>query len=356
MGKKNRIRDYNIRVGEIKPGENNLITDISGVEVGHFTIKNGKINTGVTALLPHGGNIFRKKVMAVGHVINGFGKSTGLIQINELGTIETPIILTNTLSVGTAHQALVEYMLKENKDIGEATGTVNPVVLECNDQYLNDIRGLHIEKKHIFKALENTDKNFAEGAVGAGTGMSCYGLKGGIGSSSRKISLDGDGYHIGTLVLTNFGKKKDFLFDGIKAGKIITEIEKKNGRENVDSGEKEKGSIIIILATDIPSTERQLKRIAKRALVGLNRTGSFIANGSGEIVVAFSIANKVAHYQDNDFVESKKFNENEINRLFRASAEATEEAIYNSLITADTIEGRKERIRYSLREYIDNIL
>jgi len=356
VNKYKRIRDYGFQIGELATGKNNKITDIDGIKVGHNTLDDEHINTGVTAILPHSGNVFRKKVIAASHVINGFGKSTGLVQINELGTIETPIVLTNTLNVGIAHQAVVKKMISQNKDIGAKTGTVNPVILECNDQYLNDIRGLHIKEKDIFKALNNTGKNFLEGAVGAGKGMSCYGLKGGIGSSSRKFNFGDKDYHLGAIVLSNFGKKKDFFLDGIKAGKAIRRKDKEMGRKNSDLDKKEKGSIIIVLATDIPVSNRQLTRISKRALIGINRTGSYMGNGSGEIVIAFSTANKINHYEENEIVNMKIFNENKIDKLFRAAAESTEEAIYNSLICADTTKGRKGRKRYSLKDYIDYIV
>ena len=186
---------------------------------------NGNIKTGVTAIIPHSDNIFREKLICSSYVINGFGKSVGLVQINELGTLETPIILTNTLSVGTCSTALVKYMLKENDDIGVTTGTVNPVVCECNDGYLNDIRGLHVKEEDVFDATENAEINFKEGNIGAGTGMSCYQLKGGIGSASRVLKLDDKEYTIGSLVLSNFGLKEDLLVDGIKVGEKILEKE-----------------------------------------------------------------------------------------------------------------------------------
>ena len=183
--------ESDINLGKIQKGKRNLITDVPGVKVGHVTLNHGEVKTGVTAILPHGENIFKEKVMASSSVINGFGKSLGLVQIDELGTIETPIIMTNTLSVGTAATGLVKYMLKHNDDIGKTTGTVNSVVVECNDGFLNDIRGLHVKEEHVFEAIENAKEDFDEGAVGAGTGMSCFQLKGGIGSSSRVVELDG---------------------------------------------------------------------------------------------------------------------------------------------------------------------
>ncbi|MGM0438497.1 MAG: P1 family peptidase [Bacillota bacterium] len=353
MNKIKRIRNYNISVGSLTPGKKNAITDISGVKVGHYTLDRDKIKTGVTAILPHNENLFKKKVVAATHIINGFGKSTGLIQIDELGTIETPIILTNTLNVGIAHQAVVKKMIDQNLDIGNETGTVNPVVCECNDQYLNDIRGLHIKEEHVFKALANADDIFLEGAVGSGTGMSCYGLKGGIGSASRELEFNDKNFHLGILVLSNFGKKEDFRLDGIKAGKIIKDIEEKKGKKTREP--EQKGSIIIILATDLPLNSRQLKRVIKRTGVGINRTGAYIENGSGEIVIGFSTANRVDHYEKNGIVNIKRFNENKINKVFKATVETTEEAIYNSLITAKTTKGKKDRVRYSLKEYINEI-
>lgn len=196
-----RIRDYGITIGRMKPGRQNSITDIEGVKVGHVTLHDGDIRTGITALLPHDGNIFRDKVMASSCVINGYGKSMGLIQIDEVGTIETPIVLTNTFSIGAAFDGVVEYMLNHNDDIGRTTGTVNPVVCECNDDYLNDIRKRKIEKSHVLDAIRNAEMEFEEGSVGAGTGMSCLGLKGGIGTSSRVMELNGREYVLGSLFL-----------------------------------------------------------------------------------------------------------------------------------------------------------
>lgn len=341
-----RLRDYGIIIGNIKTGERNAITDVKGVKVGHVTLKDGFVQTGVTAILPHEGNIFKEKVMAVSHVINGFGKTMGTIQIDELGTIETPIILTNTLGIGTAADALIDYMLEQNVDIGQTTGTVNPVVCECNDQYLNDIRGKHIKKEHIFEAIKNADVDFQEGAVGAGRGMSCLGFKGGIGTASRILEVGDEEFTIGALVMSNFGAIGDLILDGVKLGKSVEELEKdKNTRED-------KGSIIIILATDIPFTERQLKRVVKRAVVGLARTGSYIGNGSGDIVIGFSTANKINHYETRSTISIKMFNENKIDTAFRAAAEAVEEAILNSMVCSETTIGKDGNRRVSLRYYL----
>ncbi|WP_202708193.1 P1 family peptidase [Sporosalibacterium faouarense] len=350
MKNQKRIRGYGIEIGEMTCGVRNSITDVKGVEVGHITLNENDIKTGVTAILPHQDNLFKEKLIAASYVINGFGKTIGTIQINELGTIETPIILTNTLSVGVGANALVKYMLEDNDDIGKTTGTVNPIVCECNDAYLNDIRGFHVNKEHILCAIANASPEFEEGAVGAGTGMSCYGLKGGIGTASRILKLDDREYTVGILVLSNFGRGKNLIIDGIKAGQKVEEIKK--ARDNSD----DKGSIIMILATDIPMTSRQLKRISKRAGVGLSRTGSYMGHGSGEIVISFSTANRIKHYEKNAICNFKIFNENKIDDVFTAVAEVTEEAVLNSLICADTTIGRDGHVRYSLKNYIGEIL
>lgn len=344
--KNKKIRDFGINIGNLPMGKNNSITDVKGVTVGNITLDDGSIKTGVTAILPHGGNIFKEKFLAACHVINGFGKSTGLIQIEELGTLETPIILTNTLSVGTAHEALVRYMLNENEDIGTTTGTVNPIICECNDGMINDIRGMHIKQDHIYEALERCDIEFEEGNVGAGTGMICYGLKGGIGSSSRIIELDNTNYTLGVLVLSNFGTLEDFILNGDKLGQTL--VEKIKGINLTE----EKGSIIVILATDIPLSSRQLKRVIKRTYPGISRTGSYTGNGSGEVVIGFSTANIINHYEANDIVNIKTINENKIDRIFKATVEATEEAILNSLICSNSSIDRKGNMVYSLKDLI----
>lgn len=350
MKDQKRIRDYGIKIGEMQCGRLNSITDVQGIRVGHCTIDSTEAKTGVTVILPHKDNIFREKVMAACHVINGFGKTTGSIQIEELGTLETPIVLTNTLSVGMAEDALIEYMLEKNGDIGLTTGTVNPVVCECNDGYLNSIRKRHVEKRHVFEAIQNADVEFSEGSVGAGRGMSCFGLKGGIGTASRIVELDNEEFAVGALVMTNFGRKEDLLINGVKAGKKIVALEKAC-RED----EKEKGSIIVVLATDVPCSERQLKRVAKRAFAGIARTGGQAGNGSGDVVIAFSTANRVMHYKDKDISAFRMIHDDSIDKVFRAAVESVEEAILNSMICAETTQGRDGNIRYSLKEYIELI-
>lgn len=336
-------KKLNIKIGKLPSGPKNLITDVNGVKVGHITLDDNHIKTGVTAILPHTGNIFKEKVMASSTVINGFGKSMGLVQIEELGNIETPIIMTNTLSIGTCATGLIKYMLNENDDIGTTTGTVNPVVVECNDGFLNDIRGLHVKEEHVLSAIENACDTFLEGSVGAGTGMSCFQLKGGIGSSSRVITLDNNNYTVGSLVLSNFGLMDDLTVNGRKLGKEISKI---------NTTETEKGSIIMIVATDIPLSERQLKRISKRATISLGRCGSHIGNGSGDICIAFTTANKISHYEENDLVDIKIINENKIDSVFRAVIESLEESIISSMTHSHPTVGRDDNKRDSILSYL----
>ncbi len=327
--------------GELPRGKMNLITDVPGVKVGHTTINKGDVHTGVTAVLPHAGNMFKNKVGAAAYVINGFGKSAGLVQVNELGTLETPIILTNTLSVGTAHTALVKYMLSQNEDIGVSTGTVNPVVMECNDGHLSDIRALAVKESDVLHAISSASERFEEGAVGSGTGMSCMGYKGGIGSASRTVSLDGREYTLGALVMSNNGNAGDLVLGSHRFE------EPKNDELPI-----EKGSIILLIATDAPLSYRQLLRVAKRAGVGTARTGAFWGNGSGDIALAFSTARCFKHYEERDIVSAELINENRIDRFFRAAAYAVEEAVISSLMHAKPLTGRAGHEKRSLAEFV----
>lgn len=333
-------------------GPKNALTDVPGIQVGHVTISDGPIQTGVTAILPHSGNVFKEKVVAASHVINGFGKSIGLIQVEELGTLETPIILTNTFGVGRASTGLVKYMLSQNPDIGRSTGTVNPVVFECNDGYINDIRELIIEENHVLEAISNASEDFEQGAVGAGRGMCAFGLKGGIGSSSRIVNLSEEIYTLGVLVLANFGVLKTLNLGGRAIGE---EILKRIEAETVSKAkpEDERGSIIIIIGTDVPLSDRQLKRIAKRVPAGMSKTGSYFGNGSGDIVLAFSTANQVKHYPEQAIATVKQMNEAYIDTVFEAVIQATEESIYQALMNAETTIGRNERVVKSLKAYLE---
>lgn len=342
-----RIRDYGVKIGTLKTGKRNAITDVTGVTVGHVTLSEGNMQTGVTAIMPHQSDVFHEKLIASSHVINGFGKTMGTIQLAELGVLETPIVLTNTLNVGTAANAIIDYMLENNEDIGSTTGTVNPVVGECNDMILNDGRGRFVKEEHVRRALSTTSEEFEEGAVGAGRGMLCYSLKGGIGSASRLVELTDASYTIGVLVLSNFGMLSDLTIQGKAIGKEL----KKQILQSLE--EQDKGSIMIIVATDLPVSERQLNRILKRSVTGLSRTGSIITNGSGEIVLGFSTANKIPHYKPEKSLAIKTIHEQDIDEAFRAVGEATEEAVLNSLITAEAVVGRDGNSRPALKDLLE---
>ena len=335
-------KEFGFTLGRMAKGRRNLITDVPGVKVGQVSIHDGEIHTGVTAILPHTGDIFHDKCPAASHVINGFGKSTGLVQVDELGTIETPLILTNTLSVGTASTALVRYMLESNADIGVDTGTVNPTVFECNDGYLNDIRGLHVKQEHVLEALAAASDEFEEGAAGAGCGMCCYSLKGGIGSASRTFELYGSTYTVGSLLLTNFGSLRDLTIGGDRVGeKLWAEKE---------AEEKDKGSVIIIIATDAPLSARQLKRVARRAQSGIARTGSISGNGSGEIALAFTTTNRIPHYSIDKPICIQTMYEEDMDLMFRAAIECVEESVISSLTHAVRTEGFRGHVRESLAD------
>lgn len=335
-----------ISSAEPSRGRRDSLIDVAGVSVGHATLAAGNVQTGVTALLPHPGNLFQEKVPAACHVINGFGKTTGLLQIRELGSIETPILLTNTLSVGTAYDSLVRYMLRDNPTIGQGAGTVNPLIAECNDGYLNDIRGLHVTEATVNEALKAAKKSaggdFSRGAVGAGRGMSCYELKGGIGTASRTVSLTGETFTIGSLVLTNFGKVGDLVIKGQPVGKALA--------SSVEESGPDKGSVIVILATDAPLSSRQLGRLARRASTGLARTGAVVASGSGEIAIAFSTRNRIPHENPGKPVRREALHEENMDTLFRAATAAVEGAVLDSLFSAETTTGRSGHLRYGLRE------
>lgn len=346
MVSQKRIRDYGVEIGRLETGLRNAITDVEGVTVGHVTLSNGNMQTGVTAILPHQGNIFKEKLIASSHVINGFGKTMGTIQMTELGTLETPILLTNTLNVGVAADVLIDYMLERNPEIGRTTGTVNPIVGECNDMFLNDVRAKYVKSKHILQALGNTSTEFEEGAVGAGTGMLCYSLKGGIGTASRMMEMDHGKYTLGVLVLSNFGILSDLLVDGKAVGQELKEAILQSYKE------EDKGSIMIIVATDLPVSERQLNRILKRSITGLSRTGSIITNGSGEIVIGFSTATKIPHEKPEHCLVMPQIHEEDMDLAFRAIGEATEEAVLNSLVTAEAVVGRDGNERPAFKDLI----
>lgn len=329
------VREYGVTIGVMSPGPLNAITDVEEVQIGHVTLIEGDtIRTGVTAILPHPGNIFQQKVPAAVYVGNGFGKLAGSTQIEELGNIETPIILTNTLSVPTAADALIDFtfFFEENNEVR----SVNPVVGETNDGWLNGIRGRHVTKRHVIQAIKNAANGpVEEGNVGAGTGTIALGFKGGIGTSSRKLPGSLGGYTVGVLVQTNFGG--ELKVAGVPVGKELGNYYLKNRLK--DSAD---GSCMIIVATDAPLTSRNLKRLAKRALMGMARTGGIMSNGSGDYVIAFSTAQSVRiPYESGSQVRHIEVLRNEaMSPLFMAVIEATEEAILNSLFHAETMTGR----------------
>lgn len=336
MGK--RVEEIGIRIGSMKKGSLNKITDVPGVKVGHYTIKNELNKTGVTVVIPHGGNVFDEKNVASSYVLNGYGKTVGLIQVEELGNIETPIALTSTLNVGLVMDALVEYTL--NNATEEIT-SVNAVVAECNDGRINSPFNRAVKKEHVFSAIESANSDFDEGDVGAGTGMICYGLKGGIGSASRIVPI-GQGYTVGVLVQTNFGSLKDLMINGKNVGEEI---------KNASVNNEEKGSVIVIMATNLPLSSRQLKRVIKRASVGLARTGSFIGHGSGEVFIGFSTSNIIKNKEKDDIVTCNVLNEGKMNLVFRAIAEATEEAVLNSMLMSNGAVERNGKKVFSLNEF-----
>lgn len=337
-------------------GEKNDITDVPGIKVGQVTLRKGGVNTGVTAILP-GSDIFKQKMLASGQVINGFGKTTGLVQINELGTLETPILMTNTLAVGTCWTALTRYMLDRNPEIGLTTGTVNPVVMECNDGDLNDIRSLPVKESDALTALALAEGNLPllEGNVGAGTGMRCLGFKGGIGSASRLLELGGKKYHVASLVCANFG-----AFGKLRAGSrllgqelkdAVLALAKAENNQLYARYQKDQGSIVMVIATDLPLSSRQLGRLARRSAVGLARTGSYIGDGSGDIALAFSTAQRVSHFAK----EAESFSflpDSQLDPVFEAGTETIEEAVLSALVHAETLTGFQGRRVYGLGVFL----
>ena len=328
-----RFRDLGIDVGIFRTGKLNAITDVEGVRVGHVTLVHGeKVRTGVTAIVPHSGNLFQEKVPAAIYTGNGFGKLIGVTQIEELGEIETPILLTNTLSVWDVANGVVQYMLALPGN--ESVRSINPVVGETNDGWLNDIRGRNVKPEHSREAIENASPgSIQEGAVGAGTGTVCFGWKGGIGTSSRILPPSLGGFRVGVLVQTNFGGVLDIA--GVPVGKELQRHAFK--AELTYPGD---GSCIIVVATDAPLDRSQLKRLGKRATLALGRTGSSMSNGSGDYVIAFSTAKELRVGPNTDMIHQvPHLRQDALSPLFQAVVEATEEAVYNSLCKAVPVTG-----------------
>lgn len=329
------LREYGITPGVLQPGPLNAITDVPGVKVGQKTLVSGNdIRTGVTAILPHAGNIFQDKVPAAVYVGNGFGKLVGTTQVAELGNIETPIVLTNTLGVPVAADALIGYTLALPGNDG--VGSVNPVVGETNDGYLNDIRGRHVTRRDVLDAIASaTGGKVAQGNVGAGTGTMAFGFKGGIGTSSRKLPASLGGHVVGVLVQTNFGGV--LSVDGVQVGKAL-----RKHYLSDELNDSPDGSCMIVVATDAPLDARNLERLAKRAMLGLARTGGIASNGSGDYVIAFSANDsvRIVHESDSPLRQATVLRNDAMSPLFMAAIEATEEAILNSLFHAEAMVGR----------------
>ncbi|WP_338665639.1 P1 family peptidase [Pararoseomonas sp. SCSIO 73927] len=335
-----RARDAGLGWGDLPAGSRNAITDVPGVRVGHVTLRRGEdIRTGVTAVLPHGGNLFRERVPAAVEIVNGFGKSAGLMQVQELGELETPLLLTNTFGVAACTEALIRHAIVEEPRVGRDTSTVNPVVMECNDGYLNDIQALAVTPADAAAAIQAAGEDMNSGAVGAGTGMSCFGLKGGVGTSSRRLRIGGDNFHLGALVLANYGRAGDLrLPDGrrIPAG----------------AGSPERGSVIVVIATDVPLDHRQLRRVAARAGAGIAWTGSFWGHGSGDLALAFSTAERRPHEAPQPILTRRVLAEAGIDALFRAAAEATAEAVMDAIVAAEPMTGFRGHHRAALRDVL----
>jgi len=347
-----RVRDLGLVVGSGTPGPRNAISDVSGVLVGHATLIRGKgklvpgrgpVRTGVTAILAHPGNLYEEPVVATVHVINGFGKAVGLAQLIELGRLETPILLTSTLNVGLVEDAVTQYVIRQNPEAGISAPTPNPVVAECHDGFLNDVQGRHVRAQHVFAAIENASPVVIEGCVGAGTGVMALGFKSGIGTASRMLPAKSGGYHLGCLVVPNFGQRGNLIMGGLPVGQYL-----EGTRPSSSAAIMEKGSIVTVLATDAPLTSRQLGRVARRAVIGIGRTGSVVSHGSGDFVIAFSTAYRDRRKAEELTVQREQLRDEHMTPLFGAVVEATEEAILNALCMATDMEGRDGHVAEAL--------
>jgi D-aminopeptidase len=349
-----RARTLGLAHWLLPSGPLNAITDVAGVRVGHVTLVAGEgalrpgvgpVRTGVTAILPHGDNLFAEKVCAAVHTINGYGKACGFEQVRELGVIETPIVLTNTLNVWLAADAVAQYAIRHNPAIGIRTSTVNPVVGETNDGYLNDIQGRHVRVEHVWRAIENaSDGVVAEGSVGAGTGTSCFGWKGGVGTASRCRVGSDQRFCVGALVQSNFGRPQELTIGGVPIGRLL------QPPVALPAKPAPPGSVMIVLATDAPLDARQLQRLCRRAAAGLACTGSTFQHGSGDFVIAFSTARRIPQAAT-QLTTARVVVEDEerlMDWLFPAVVESVEEAVLNSLCMATTTAGRDSHVRYAL--------
>ena len=349
-----RAREIGLSPGVLDPGPHNAITDVPGVLVGQVTLMEGDhIRTGVTAILPHAGNVFQEKVPGAVHIGNAFGKLAGSTQVVELGTIETPVVLTNTLSVWDAARAVVTYTL--GLPGNENVRSVNPLVGETNDGFLNNIRGLHVKESHVLEAIRTASAGpVAEGAVGAGTGTSAFGWKGGIGTSSRRLPESLGGYTVGALIQSNYGGV--LVMDGIPVGEELDryylrdQLRGDDGAADDDPLGNPDGSIMMVVATDAPIRSLGLTRLARRVMLGLARTGATSSHGSGDFVIAFSSAEslRTGFRSDSPVDEGAVLRGDRLSPLFQAAIEATEEAVYNSMLKATTVVGKNGNTREAI--------
>ena len=361
-----RYRDLGLTLGSLPTGAHNAITDVPGVLVGHVTLiegdgplvpAHGPVRTGVTAIRPHPGDVFRDKVAAWIHRLNGFGEVTNAEMVREMGVLETPILLTGTQNVPRVADAVLDWAFAADPEMGVTTWGPAPVVAECSDMYLSDVRQRPVGAAHVRAALEGAaGGSVAEGGVGAGTGMSCCEFKGGIGTSSRAVPAEGGGFTVGVLVMTNFGRREHLLVDGVPVGRELRDWQPPASAMNPDALGS---SIIIVLATDAPLDPRQLERLSVRAGAGLARTGGLLSTSSGDFVIAFSTTNRTAHFPETLVVRHGTVAEAllagqhwpaqpPINHLLQSAVEATEEAILNSLFAAETMIGRDGHVRHAL--------
>lgn len=347
-----RARDLGIAIGRHEPGKYNAITDVEGVKVGHVTLNEGEgrlrrgrgpVRTGVTAILPNEGNIFFERLNAGGFVLNGAGEISGLTQVLEWGLMETPIALTNTLSVGTVSEGVVKHMLEEHPTIGREHDVIIPLVGECDDSWLNDIGGGHVKARHAVEAIKAARSGpVVEGNVGGGTGMMTCDLKAGIGTSSRVLDESEGGFTVGVLVQSNFGSLQELRIGGFLLGPELKRRMKFDPRPGIA------GSIITVVATDAPLLPHQLNRLAKRAALGIGRVGSYAAHGSGEIIIAFSTANRVPRKPKKKVYRLRILGDAFINPVYEATVDAVEEAILNALFQAEVMEGSNRRVAQEL--------
>ena len=340
------IADLKIAVGALPHGARNAITDVKGVRVGNATKDHDGTHTGVTVVVPCEGNVYARRPVAAAHVLNGFGKTCGLVQVKELGCLETPIALTNTLCVGRVADAMVTHALREAERDGlPLPTTVNPVVGETNDGRINDIRNRSIGEGDVLSAIGSASSDFARGAVGAGRGTVCFGLKGGIGSSSRLVGIGPATYAVGVLVQSNFGRMPDLVVCGEPLGqRIAAELAATEGPE--------RGSVMVVVATDAPLSSRQLGRVIRRATAGLVRCGSYMGHGSGDVFIGFTTANSIPDSPANAPRSLGVLPEAALDGLFRACAEATEEAVLDSMLCAEPMRGLDGTVYHSLAEFI----